>query len=591
MNMDSKDPKMTMDVFAKVKALVVEHVLEIASGSGQPDDVNVSSITLERPKNRSHGELSTNAAMLLAKSVRRKPVDVAGELAARLERDKRIAGATVAGPGFVNLTLVKNVWMEVLGDVLQSGNCYGRPEVDQRRRINVEFVSANPTGPLHVGNARGAVFGDALGRLLEFAGHDVTREYYINDGGAQADTLARSAHLRYLEANGESVEFDGQSYKGKYLIPVGTKLKEKFGRSMIGRPESDWLEEFRNIAVKEMMEFIRNDLAMLGVRMDVYFSERSLYGTGKIENSINALDEKGLIYEGVLEPPKGQESSHWKPRIQQLFKSTALGDDRDRPIMKPDGSWTYFAPDIAYHHDKLLRGFDELINVFGSDHGGYCSRIKAVVLALSDGGMPFDIKTTQLVNVVSKDGPMRMSKRLGNFVQLSEAVEAVGPDVTRFVMLMRRNDAPLDFDFEKVREQSRDNPVFYVQYAHARVCSVLEKAEQAGFDTSDPVLAGADLTLLNHPAQLGFVRRIAEWPRVVKAAARSHEPHRIAFYLYELASEFHALWTKGMEAPELHFLQESDKEGTQARIALARSASLVISSGLGIVGVEPMTRM
>ena len=589
--MRSVDANGAADIFAQVKALVLRALSELRDELGLPTDAKFGSITVERPKGSGHGEISTNAALLFAKSAKRKPRELAERLAEKLGEDELVYEAEPAGPGFVNMRLQPAAWMEVVRGALEAGSGFGRPEIARAKRINVEFVSANPTGPLHVGNARGAVFGDALGRLLEFAGHEVTREYYINDGGAQTDTLARSVYLRYLEANGEAVEFEGNAYKGGYLIPVGERLKATYGRTMIDRPESEWLADFRQLAVDAMMDLIRADLAKLNVHMDVFFSERSLYDTGRIEDSIRALKDKGLVYEGVLEPPKGKANSGWRPRKQQLFKSTAHGDDNDRPIMKPDGSWTYFAPDIAYHHDKITRGYDELINVFGADHGGYSSRIRAVVSAFSDGRMPFDVLSMQMVKVVSKDGAQRMSKRLGNFVLLAEAIDAVGPDVARFVMLMRRNDAPLDFDFDKVREQSRENPVFYVQYAHARVRSLVEKSVAAGVDPRDGALAAADLSRLTHPAQVELVRRIAEWPRVVAGAARTHEPHRIAFYLYDLASDFHAHWTKGNELEELRFLQEGDPSGNAARIALARSAGIVLSCGLGILGVVPMARM
>jgi arginyl-tRNA synthetase len=448
----------------------------------------------------------------------------------------------------------------------------------------VEYVSANPTGPLHVGHTRGAVFGDALCNLLAAAGYEVTREYYINDGGAQVDTLARSAYERYREAHGLEPDIDEGLYPGDYLVPVGEALKEAFADRFLDKGEQYWLAEVREFATERMMQMIRDDLAALGIEMDVYFSEKSLYGTGRIEAALKALDRKGLIYEGVLEPPKGKMPEDWEPREQTLFRSTEHGDDVDRPVKKSDGAWTYFAPDIAYHYDKITRGFDELIDIFGADHGGYVKRMKAAVSALSDGGVPLDIKLTQLVRLFKNGEPYKMSKRAGTFVTLRDVVDEVGPDVVRFHMLTRKNDAPLDFDFARVTEQSKDNPVFYVQYAHARVRSVIRKAEAAGLPISDhPVLEDA--------AEYAVARKIAEWPRLVEIAARNHEPHRVAFYLYELASDFHALWNRGNDDPALRFLHENDPKATAAKIALPRAVAVVISAGLGILGVTPAEEM
>ncbi|MCX8508570.1 MAG: arginine--tRNA ligase, partial [Rhodobacteraceae bacterium] len=428
----------------------------------------------------------------------------------------------------------------------------------------------NPTGPMHVGHVRGAVFGDALAALLAFAGHDVTREYYINDGGAQVDVLARSAFERYREANGLSPEIREGLYPGDYLIPVGEALKAKYGDSLLDKGEQHWLAEVREFATTEMMKMIRADLAALGVTMDVYSSEKALYGTGKIESAIKTLRGMGLIYEGTLEPPKGKLPDDWEEREQTLFRSTAHGDDVDRPVMKSDGAWTYFAPDIAYHFDKVQRGFDLLIDVLGADHGGYVKRLKAVVSALSAGRVPLEVKLIQLVKLWKNGEPFKMSKRAGTFVTLRDVVEQAGADVTRFVMLTRKNDAPLDFDFDKVLEQSKDNPVFYVQYAHARVCSVIRKAAEAGIAADDATLRAADLSFLGHEAELGLARKIAEWPRLVEIAARGQEPHRIAFYLYELASDLHSHWNRGNDDTSLRFVQEGNVATSQAKIALAR---------------------
>ncbi|MAY85681.1 MAG: arginine--tRNA ligase [Pseudooceanicola sp.] len=580
-----------MNIFADIRALVVDTIAAMTEDGVLPQGLNTDAVTVEPPRDAAHGDMATNAAMVLAKPAGMKPRDIAEALAERLGRDGRITSAEVAGPGFLNLRLANSVWHGVIGAVLKTGTDYGRSTMGQGRRVNVEYVSANPTGPLHVGHTRGAVFGDALASLLDYAGHEVTREYYINDGGAQVDVLARSVYLRYLEAHGQDVAFPDGTYPGDYLIAVGEALKDKVGDAYVDAPEEDWLEEVRDFATDAMMELIREDLAALGVKMDVFFSEKSLYGTGRIEAAIEELRGKDLIYRGVLEPPKGKTPEDWEPREQTLFRSTAHGDDVDRPIMKSDGAWTYFAPDIAYHYDKVSRGFDALIDVFGADHGGYVKRMKAAVSALSGGTVPLDIKLCQLVRLFKNGEPFKMSKRAGNFVTLRDVVEQVGPDVTRFVMLTRKNDAPLDFDFAKVLEQSRENPVFYVQYAHARVMSVLRRAAEAGVEAGDDTLRGADLSGLTHESELTVARKLAEWPRLVEIAARTNEPHRVAFFLYELAGDFHALWNRGNDQPELRFLQEGETATSQSKMALARAVSVVISGGLGILGVTPAQEM
>ncbi|WP_288959959.1 arginine--tRNA ligase [uncultured Sulfitobacter sp.] len=579
-----------MNLFADIRSLVLSTLDTLVADGFLPEGLSFDAITVEPPRDAAHGDMATNAAMVLAKPARMKPRDIAEKLAEKLAEDPRITAADVAGPGFLNLRLSAAVWQGVVGAVLGQGTDFGRGDLGQGKRVNVEYVSANPTGPLHVGHTRGAVFGDALASLLDFAGFDVTREYYINDGGAQVDVLARSVYLRYLEAHGQEVAFPEGTYPGDYLIDVGAALKDKVGDAYIDADESVWLEEVRNFATDEMMKLIRDDLASLGVEMDVFYSEKSLYGTGRIESAIDDLKAKGLIYEGVLEPPKGKKPEDWEPREQTLFKSTAHGDDVDRPVMKSDGGWTYFAPDIAYHYDKVQRGFDMLIDVFGADHGGYVKRMKAAVSALSEGAVPLDIKLTQLVKLFKNGKEFKMSKRAGTFVTLRDVVDQVGPDVTRFVMLTRKNDAMLDFDFAKVLEQSRENPVFYVQYAHARVHSVLRKAAEAGVATDMETLQRADLSQLDHEAELKLAQKLAEWPRMVETAARSNEPHRIAFYLYELAGDFHGLWNRGNDVPELRFLQD-DVALSQSKIALAQAAAIVIASGLGILGVKPAEEM
>ncbi|WP_114287114.1 arginine--tRNA ligase [Candidatus Halocynthiibacter alkanivorans] len=571
-----------MNLFSDIRSLVLDTLDALVADGVLPEGLSFDNVAVEPPRDALHGDMATNAAMVLAKPAKMKPRDIAEALAAKLQTDGRIVSAEVAGPGFLNLRLDAALWGGLVGAILKDSG-YGRSLVGTGERINVEYVSANPTGPLHVGHTRGAVFGDALASLLDFAGYDVTREYYINDGGAQVDVLARSVYLRYLEANGQEVAFEDGTYPGDYLIPVGQALATAFGDKLVGKPESEWLDDIREYATDAMMHLIREDLASLGVEMDVFYSEKSLYGTGQIENALAALENKGLIYEGVLEPPKGKKPDDWEPRQQTLFKSTEHGDDVDRPVKKSDGAWTYFAPDIAYHYDKVERGFDTVIDIFGADHGGYVKRMKAAVSALSDGQVGCDIKLVQLVKLFKNGEPFKMSKRAGTFVMLRDLVEQVGPDVTRFHMLTRKNDAPLDFDFDKVLEQSKDNPVFYVQYAHARICSVLRKADEAG-------IALTDSASLTDVAEITLAKKLAEWPRLVEIAAKGHEPHRIAFYLYDLASDFHSLWNKGNDKPELRFLQD-DLAASAAKIALPRAVAVVISAGLGILGVTPADEM
>jgi len=576
-----------MTLFADIHAATLAALDAMEAEGTLPPGLDRSQVAVEPPRDPAHGDMATNAAMVLAKPAGMKPRDIATVLAGKLAADPRITGAEVAGPGFLNLRLTPEAWRGVIAAILADPAAYGRSDMGQGRRVNVEYVSANPTGPLHVGHTRGAVFGDALASLLAFTGHEVTREYYINDGGAQVDVLARSVYLRYLEAHGQEVAFADGTYPGDYLIEVGQALKAAVGDRFVDTGEQLWLEEIRDFATARMMDLIREDLAALGVAMDVFYSEKSLYGTGRIEAALADLRGKGLIYEGVLEPPKGKTPEDWEPREQTLFRSTDFGDDVDRPVMKSDGAWTYFAPDIAYHYDKISRGYDELIDIFGADHGGYVKRMKAAVAALSDSRVPLDIKLTQLVKLKRGDEELKMSKRAGTFVTLRDVVEMVGSDVTRFVMLTRKNDAPLDFDVEKVREQSKDNPVFYVQYAHARIQSVLRRAAEAGVAPG----GAEDLSSIADPAELALVAKLAEWPRLVESAAQTHEPHRIAFYLYDLSSEFHALWNKGNAEAHLRFLQEDDPATTRGKLALIRSVAVVISNGLGILGVTPADKM
>ncbi|WP_108384866.1 arginine--tRNA ligase [Yoonia sediminilitoris] len=578
-----------MNLFADIRARVIACLDDMVADGTLPDGLSTAAVTVEPPRDPAHGDMATNAAMVLAKPAKVNPRAIAQALAEKLIADPQIVVADVAGPGFLNMRLSPDVWQKVV-KVALTDPTYGQSTLGQGQKMMVEYVSANPTGPLHVGHTRGAVFGDALARLMAYSGYDVTKEYYINDGGAQVDVLARSVYLRYLEAHGQEVAFPEGTYPGDYLVPVGQALKDKVGDAFIDKGEEFWLEEVREFATERMMDLIREDLAQLGVTMDNFFSEKSLYGTGLIEKAISELDAKGLIYRGTLEPPKGKLPEDWEPREQTLFRSTAHGDDVDRPVKKSDGSWTYFAPDIAYHYDKVQRGFDQLIDVFGADHGGYVKRMKAAVSALSDGRVPLDIKLTQLVKLYKNGEPFKMSKRAGTFVTLRDVVDQVGPNVTRFHMLTRKNDAPLDFDFDKVLEQSKDNPVFYVNYAYARVNSAVAKATMfAAVD--DATLAGVDLSGLTDEAELAVIKKLAEWPRLVEIAAKGHEPHRIAFYLYDLASDFHALYNRGNDMPALRFVQEGDSDTTQAKIALIRAVAIVILHGLGILGVTPAEEM
>ncbi|MEM1237511.1 MAG: arginine--tRNA ligase [Pseudomonadota bacterium] len=578
-----------MNLFADIRVLVTDALDALVADGVLPADLDYRNVAVEPPRDAAHGDMATNAAMVLAKPAKAKPRDIAEALAAKLTQDARITRAEVAGPGFLNLDLAPEDWVGLVQSILTTGTEYGRSTLGAGQKVNVEYVSTNPTGPLHVGHTRGAVFGDALASLLEYASYDVTREYYINDGGAQVDVLARSVYLRYLEAHGQAVAFEDGTYPGDYLIEVGEALKDKVGDAYVGKGEDVWLVEIREFATDAMMDLIRADLALLGVEQDVFFSEKSLYGTGRIEDAIERLDQQGLIYEGVLEPPKGKKPEDWEPREQTLFKSTEHGDDVDRPIKKSDGSWTYFAPDIAYHFDKVERGYDALIDVFGADHGGYVKRMKAAVSALSEGKTPLDIKLTQLVKLLKGGEPFKMSKRAGTFVTARDMIDLVGRDAIRFVMLTRKNDAPLDFDVDLVKQTNNDNPVYYVQYAHARVQSVLAKATAQGMDMSDAALASA--ARLDHEADVTVAKKLAEWPRLVEIAVRTNEPHRIAFYLQELTAKFNTRYSMGRDSDALKFLQEGNTSESQAKIAVIRAVAVVISAGLGILGVSAPDEM
>ena len=569
-----------MSIAFEIKELVLSSIRELSSS----EDIDLSKVVVERPKNQDHGELSTNAAIAIARFFKKNPVEIAKNLSLKLQSDRRISSVEIAGRGFINFKLHPEIWMNEMLNSLKKGYDYGRPRIGRNRKVNLEFISANPTGPLHMGHVRGAVFGDVLGNLLEYSGFKVDREYYVNDGGAQVDSLARSVFLRYLQSHGHDVSFDGAAYKGDYLIPVGEKLKNEFGDLWTREPESVWIEPIKAFAILEMMNLICEDLSSLGIRMDRFVSEKSLYE--KIDSAIENLKQKNLIYEGTLpSPPKSKRPENWKPGVQTLFRSTEFGDDVDRPIRKADGTLAYFASDIAYHYDKILRGYDELINVFGADHGGYCKRLKAAVSALSDQEIPFDIKLMQTVRMSSSDGYEKMSKREGAFLKMKDVADKVGSDVLRGFMLTRRNDAPLDFNVENLLKISEDNPVFYIGYAYARISSVLRKLSETGVGTDDSEFMKANFRILTHDRQISLARKIAEWPDAVQVAAMKREPHRIVYYLLELSSDFHSLWAS------LKFFQDGDEEGNMARIGLARSAGAVIHAGLLLLGVAPPEKM
>ena len=590
------DTSSKQHLFAQVLARV-HAVCAAELGPG----TDLSRVVVEPPKDPTHGDMATNAAMVLAKEAKAKPRDLAEKIAERMRADDLVASVDIAGPGFINLTLKVTAWTDALRSVLGEGNAYGQSAVGAGEKVNVEYVSANPTGPMHVGHCRGAVFGDALASLLQLAGFDVVREYYINDAGAQVDVLARSAFLRYREALGEDIgEIPEGLYPGDYLKPVGQALAVEHGKSLLAMPEAEWLPAVRTKAIAMMMEAIKGDLAALNIKHDVFFSERSLVASGnnRVAETIDFLRAKGDVYEGRLPPPKGAPVDDYEDREQTLFRATAFGDDVDRPLLKSDGSYTYFASDIAYHKDKFDRGFRNLVDVWGADHGGYIKRVEAAIKAVTSGQAALDVKIVQLVKLLRNGEPVKMSKRSGDFVTLREVVDEVGKDAVRFMMLYRKNDAVLDFDLAKVIEQSRDNPVFYVQYGHARGHSIFRTArEEVLHDLPEEegarlaYLAPAPVDRLTDPAELSLLRKLAVYPRTVEAAAAAHEPHRIAFYLYDLASEFHALWTRGRDLPYLRFIINNDAEMTKARLAMVQGVVTVLASGLGVLGVGAPNEM
>ena len=604
------------DIFGDFRRLVITALDDLSAAGALPPGLDAARVAVEPPRDPSYGDLSTNAAMVLAGQVKRNPMELAEMIAAALTGRELVSAGyrgggfavATARPGFINIRLDAAVWHAQLREILLGGTAYGASAAGAGRRVNVEFVSANPTGPMHVGHGRGAVFGDALAALLLKAGFAVEREYYINDAGAQVDALARSVYFRYCEevaAQPESallhsslvsqaalVEPEG-FYPGDYLKETGRRLFERDGERWFGKAEAAWLQPLREFAVAEMMALIRDDLAAIGITFDRFSSELALTRSGAIDRALAVLEERGLIYTGVLEPPKGKLPDDWEPRPQLLFRATAFGDEVDRPLKKSDGSWTYFAGDIAYHFDKYRRGGDTMIDVWGADHGGYVKRVGAAVQALTNGAATLDVKLCQLVSLYDNGQPVRMSKRAGTFVTLREVVDEVGKDVFRFIMLTRRNDQALDFDFAKATEQSKDNPVFYVQYAHARACSVMRHAadELPADGLGDAALAEARLALLTDPAELSLIRLLTGWPRIVDSAAEAHEPHRVAFYLQEVAAQFHLLWTKGRDETQLRFIVAEDPDLTRARLALVRGVAIVVASGLAVFGVTPAEEM
>ena len=580
-----------MNIFADFEARVASGLAERVAAGALPPGLDLGRFTVEPPRDAAHGDLATNAAMVYAKEAKAAGSDaraLAEALAVGLRKGEDVAAIEVAGPGFLNIRMKPQVFEAVLRTVLTEGAAYGRGAA-RGGPVNIEYVSANPTGPMHVGHARGAVFGDALANLLGFAGHAVTREYYINDAGAQVDVLARSAYLRYREALGEAIgPIPEGLYPGDYLKAVGEALAAEFGDKLRDQPEAQWLAPVRARAIAAMMAMIRDDLASLGVVHEVFFSEASLTGDpDRVAEAIAALRAKDLIYEGRLPPPKGAAVEDWEDREQTLFRSTLFGDDVDRPLMKSDGAYTYFASDIAYHKDKIDRGFLSLVDVWGADHGGYVKRMRAAVQALSGGRAELEVRLCQLVRLMRAGEPVKMSKRSGDFVTLREVVDEVGADPVRFIMLMRKNDATLDFDLAKVIEQSADNPVFYVQYAHARAASVARQARTTfpDLDVSPAALALADLTLLVDEGERALMRKLAEFPRIVAQGAAAREPHRLAFFAHELATQFHSYWTRGKDQPHLRFVNEKERSVTQARLALAAGVRQALKSALAVLGV------
>ena len=577
-----------MNLFGYFQTAVRAELSAMMAAGELPPNLDLSRVTAEPPRDATHGDVATNAAMVLSKSAGMMPKLLAASLVERLSANDDVLSASIAGPGFINLRLKETFWPKVLNAILATGDSYGSSDLGKNIKTNVEYVSANPTGPLHVGHCRGAVFGDALAALLKVTGYEVNKEYYINDAGAQVDTVAKSAFLRYREALGEDIgEIPVGLYPGDYLKPVGQALAMQYGKRLLVMEEFEWLPIARAKAISMMMDLIRDDLASLKIHQEVFFSEKSLHDSGEVRDTVADLRKAGQVYEGRLPPPKGEVPEDWEDREQTLFRATDFGDDMDRPLLKSNGDYTYFASDVAYSRNKIRRGFNELIYVLGADHGGYVKRLQAVASAIAGPGkVDVIVRLCQLVKLFRHGEPVRMSKRSGDFITLREVVDEVGSDVVRFMMLYRKNEAPLDFDFAKVTEQSKDNAVFYVQYAHARICSVLRNGAEEGLLGSAP-----DFSLLDDEAERIVVRRLAEYPKMLEAAALAHEPHRISFYLYELASDFHSLWNKGKESPQLRFIVKDQVEITNTRLAFLRAIRYVLANGLRILGVTPVEEM
>lgn len=576
-----------MNIFSTIRGYLIDAV---SSHYHEIEELPLHGITVEPPKDPAHGDLSTNIAMVLARPLKASPMVIAEQFLATLKAHDYIADATIAKPGFINMRLQPEIWHMVIQTILKQGENFGNSTLGNGQSINVEYVSINPTGPMHIGHARGAVYGDTLARLLTKAGYDVTKEYYYNDAGGQIDVLARSAYQRYREAAGENITIPEGLYPGEYLKPVGQAFFEAHGQTYMEKEESEWLPILRPFAVTMMMDLIQRDLDGLGISHDIFTSEQAIHDRDMISQGLKRLEKLGHIYRGVLDPPKGKMPEDWEPREQLLFRATQFGDDVDRPLQKSNGSWTYFAADVGYALDKIERGFNQLIYVLGADHGGYIKRLKAISLALSDGNVPSDVKIVQIVHLFDDGQPLKMSKRAGRFVTLQDVLEHVGKDALRFMMLTRKNDADMEFDLEKVKEETKDNPIFYVQYAHARVCSVMRHANDI-FPGWEKQLHEAPLTLLTDPAEYEIISLLASWPRLIESAALHHEPHRIIFYLHDIASSFHSLWNKGREDTSLRFLNETQKPISLARLAILQSVVYVIASGLALCNIEPRQNM
>lgn len=577
-----------MNIYQNVEHMLME-ALNTVLGPKDIVKIDQNLINVEPPRDKGHGDVATNVAMIFAKKLSIKPRDLAIKICNELDRNDEVSAVEVAGPGFINIKLVDEVWFKSLHFILKSGKDYGSSTLGTGKKINIEYVSANPTGPLHAAHARGAVVGDALALLLKKTGHEVCKEYYINDAGSQVDILGQSTFLRYKEVLGDdSIVIPDGHYPGAYLKDIALEIVEKDGDKWLSKSVEERLDAFRKYSVQMMMEKVKADLNSLGIEMDIFSSEQSLIQSGGVDGVLKILEERELLYEGVLDPPKGKQSENWISRPQRLFKSTLFGDDVDRAIQKTDGSWTYFASDIAYHYDKYKRGFTEMIDIWGADHGGYVKRMQSAVNAVTFNEAKLDVKICQIVHMLRDGKPVRMSKRSGDFVTIEDVVKAVGKDVIRFIMLTRKNDQVLEFDFDKVVEQSRDNPVFYVQYAHARCCSVLRNADignnGGSFEKSN--FCNNNLSLLTDENELNVIKILTNWPRIIQGAAKAHEPHRIAFYLSDLAAAFHSLWNKGKEDEKLRFIIEDDKELSSARLSLIKAIAIVIATGLEVIGIE-----